>query len=235
MWQVAAGRCGRSPSSGPRPSADPWPGPRREAPRPSSRGSWRPPRTPTTSPRCPASPWTCRSASPSGTATGMCWALIAIVSALTAIASICAGLELVVHVLGAGAVQLHEPLTVGDHVAGADRHLGLADDDPEKQRRQTPARRRWHERQSLHAASFDGPTIGPGPCVRSTRHFGVILLRTAGIVFRYRAIASRSCLREVLVPGGGALDDLAHQPAGHVAVRLVPGLEVVGDLVLGPL
>src|SRR5207244_794339 len=40
---------------------------------------------------------------------------------------------------------------------------------------------------------------------------------------------------EVLVSGQRALDDLAHEPAGDVAVRLVAAAEIVGDLLDRPL
>src|SRR5262245_31318334 len=42
-------------------------------------------------------------------------------------------------------------------------------------------------------------------------------------------------LAQVLVAGQGAVDDLAHQPAGDVAVGLVTRAEIFCDLLLGPL
>src|SRR5262245_22674355 len=41
-------------------------------------------------------------------------------------------------------------------------------------------------------------------------------------------------LRQVLEPGRRPLDDLCHQPTRHVTVRLVAGLQVVGDLIFRP-
>src|SRR6185369_16347044 len=41
-------------------------------------------------------------------------------------------------------------------------------------------------------------------------------------------------LREVLVAGGGALDHLRHEATRHVAVRLVAGAEILGDLFKRP-
>src|SRR5439155_22675596 len=42
-------------------------------------------------------------------------------------------------------------------------------------------------------------------------------------------------LGQVLVTGQRALDDLAHEPAGDIAVGFVARAELVGDLLFGPL
>ena len=94
----------------------------------------------------------------------MCWALMAIVSALTAIASIWAALSLSFMSRALAPFSFMSRWRSATTSPEPDLHLGLADDDPDKQGGEPDGNHAGTSGGALHRASFDRPgPIGPGP------------------------------------------------------------------------